>query len=257
MNELRVLILIPARYASSRFPGKPLAKISKKSMIQRVYENCLGIKDQLKNSVVCVVTDDERIEEHVLDFGGEVVRVDDDVASGSERIALALERFYSDTDWDFVVNVQGDEPLIESDLLSRLASYHEQSSFDIATVVKPFHGHEAEHIDANKVKAIYSPINGQCLYFSRAELPFYRDSVDIKDWFLHIGIYSYRPEVLKKFCKLSPSRYELIEKLEQLRALENGFTMGAVTTDMTLMGVDVPEDIEKLEGVLRERKIKS
>ncbi len=257
LNELRVLVLIPARYASSRFPGKPLAKISKKSMIQRVYENCLGIKDQLEHSVVSVVTDDSRIEDHVKGFGGEVVRVDDDVASGSERIALALERFYSNQEWDFVINVQGDEPLIESNLLSRLAEYHSNSRFDLATVVKPFSGHEEEHSDSNKVKAIYSPVKGQCLYFSRAKLPYYRDDVKAQDWFLHIGIYSFRPKALKEFCKLEGSYYENIEKLEQLRALENGYTIGAVTTDMTLMGVDVPEDIAKLEGVLREREIKS
>ncbi len=257
MNELRVLVLIPARYASSRFPGKPLAKISKKSMIQRVYENCLGIKNQLKNSVVSVVTDDSRIEDHIKSFGGEVVRVDDDVASGSERIALALERFYSDREWDFIINVQGDEPLIESDLLSRLARYHSESDFDMATVVKPFSGNETEHSDANKVKAIYSPVRGQCLYFSRARLPYYRDQVEAQDWFLHIGIYSFKPNILKDFCKLPLSHYENIEKLEQLRALENGYTIGAIKTEMTLMGVDVPDDIKKLEGVLREREIES
>lgn len=255
MNELRVLVLIPARYASSRFPGKPLAKISKKSMIQRVYENCLGIKDQVKNSVVSVVTDDSRIEDHVKSFGGEVVRIDDDVASGSERIALALERYYSTENWDFIVNVQGDEPLIESDLLARLVKYHSGNKFDMATVVKPYSANEIDHVDANKVKAIYSPINGQCLYFSRARLPYYREEKQEQDWFLHIGIYSFRPSVLKEFCKLPMSYYENIEKLEQLRALENGYTIGAVKTEMTLMGVDVPEDIEKLEGVLREREI--
>ncbi|OUR96537.1 3-deoxy-D-manno-octulosonate cytidylyltransferase [Halobacteriovorax marinus] len=252
MNNLRVLVLIPARYASSRFPGKPLAVISKKSMIQRVYDNCSKIKNDLSSSTVCVVTDDQRIEDHVLSFGGKVVRVDDDVPSGSERIALALTRFFSNEKWDLVINVQGDEPLIESDLLFRLARFHSQSSFDMATVVKPFVGFPDEHLDPNKVKAIYSPIKGQCLYFSRSRLPFYRDETEQQKWHLHIGIYSFRPSVLNDFCNLADSYYENIEKLEQLRALENGYTIGAIETDMTLMGVDVPEDIEKLEGVLGE-----
>lgn len=252
MNNLRVLVLIPARYASSRFPGKPLAVISKKSMIQRVYDNCSKINADLPGSLVSVVTDDDRIEKHVLGFGGNVVRVDDDVPSGSERIALALERFYSDQEWDLVINVQGDEPLIESDLLFRLASYHSSSRFDMTTVVKPFSGFTDEHKDPNKVKAIFSPIKGQCLYFSRARLPYYREEKQEQSWHLHIGIYSFRPKVLKEFCKLSDSYYENIEKLEQLRALENGYTIGAIETEMTLMGVDVPSDIEKLEGVLGE-----
>jgi 3-deoxy-manno-octulosonate cytidylyltransferase (CMP-KDO synthetase) len=256
LNDLRVLVLIPARYASTRFPGKPLALISKKSMIQRVFENCSLIKNELKNSVISVVTDDERIESHVLSFGGEVVRVDDDVPSGSERIALALERFYSDREWDVVINVQGDEPLIESDLLSRLAKYHHESDFDMATVVKPQQMNE-EFNDPNKVKAIYSPIKGQCLYFSRSSVPFDREGSSQKEWHLHIGIYSFTPNTLKSICKLSGSYYESIEKLEQLRALENGYTIGAITTDMTLMGVDVPEDIEKLEGVLCDREKES
>jgi 3-deoxy-manno-octulosonate cytidylyltransferase (CMP-KDO synthetase) len=257
LNDLRVLVLIPARYASTRFPGKPLALISKKSMIQRVYENCSSIKTELKNSVICVVTDDQRIEDHVKSFNGEVVRIDDDVPSGSERIALALERYYSDVQWDLVINVQGDEPLIESNLLSRLATYHSKSSFDMATVVKPQKTDHADFIDPNKVKALYSPLKGQCLYFSRASVPFDRDTKEVRDWFLHIGIYSFRPSVLKDFCKLESSYFEEREKLEQLRALENGYTIGAITTDMTLMGVDVPEDIEKLEGVLCDREKES
>ncbi|WP_164848215.1 3-deoxy-manno-octulosonate cytidylyltransferase [Halobacteriovorax sp. HLS] len=252
MNDLRVLVLIPARYASTRFPGKPLALISKKSMIQRVYENCSLIKDQLKNSVVSVVTDNDQIEEHVNSFGGRVVRVDDDVPSGSERIALALRRHFSHQKWDLVINVQGDEPLIESDLLCRLSKYHANSDFDIATVVKPHFNNRADFQDKNKVKAIYSPIKGQCLYFSRQSIPMDRDGDSNGQWFLHIGIYSYRPEVLEDFCNLESSYYEKREKLEQLRALENGYTIGAITTDMTLMGVDTPEDIEKLEGVLSD-----
>lgn len=256
MNDLRVLVLIPARYASTRFPGKPLALISKKSMIQRVYENCSKIKTELINSTIAVVTDDDRIENHVQEFGGEVVRVDDDVPSGSERIALALERFYSDKTWDIVINVQGDEPLIESDLLSRLARYHHQSRFDMATVVKPQEINE-DFRDPNKVKAVYSPLKGQCLYFSRASVPFDRDEAQSENWFLHIGIYSFRPQTLKEICTLESSFYEKREKLEQLRALENGYTIGAITTEMTLMGVDVPEDIEKLEGVLCDREKES
>lgn len=255
MDKKRVLTLIPARFASSRFPGKPLALISKKSMIQRVYENCAKAQASDIDFVTAVVTDDDRIEEHVKEFDGVVVRVDDDVVSGSERISLAYERFYADQSFDLIINVQGDEPLLKSSLIEDLAKFHLESSYEVTTVVKKENGLVGDFLDPNKVKVIYTPEIGKCLYFSRASIPFDRDATNEKThWYLHVGVYSYRPECLKKFCQAPPSRFEMLEKLEQLRALELGMNIGAIETDMTLLGVDTPEDIERLEGVLREQE---
>lgn len=250
MKKDKVLILIPARFASTRFPGKPLAKITSinQTMIQRVYQNCAAT-----GFTTCVVTDNEAIEHHVLAFGGLVKRVDDDVPSGSERILLAYQRYFAHDDYDLIINVQGDEPLLQADELNRLANFHYHSHFDIATLVRPMAGFKGDFHDPNRVKVIYSAQQGICHYFSRASIPFVRDnSVDLaqEEWFLHIGVYSYRPNALQAFGKESCSYYESLEKLEQLRALEMGLRIGAVTTNRQLIGVDTPEDLIKLEGVL-------
>ncbi len=252
MKQQRVIILIPARYASSRFPGKPLVSISGKSMIQRVWENCQKTVIDGFDIEAHVVTDDDRIEEHVNAFGGNVCRVDDDVPSGSERISLALDRHFSNQLWDLVVNVQGDEPLLKSSLLERLISFHLKSEFEIATVVKPYQSRGEEFFDANKVKVVFSKESGKCHYFSRAPIPFDRDGDANSGWHLHIGIYSYRPAALKLFCQSTEGHLEKLEKLEQLRALGLGMSLGAIESEELLIGVDVPEDIRKLEGVIGE-----
>ncbi len=250
MKKDKVLILIPARFASTRFPGKPLAKIVSvnQTMIQRVYQNCVAT-----GFTTCVVTDNEAIEHHVASFGGLVKRVDDDVPSGSERILLAYQRYFAHENYDLVINVQGDEPLLQADELNRLANFHFHSHFDIATLVRPMSGFDGDFRDPNRVKVIYSTAQGICHYFSRAPIPFVRDhAVDLarEEWFLHIGVYSYRPQALISFGKETCSYYESLEKLEQLRALEMGLHIGAVTTNRLLIGVDTPEDLVKLEGVL-------
>lgn len=246
--DQNTLVLIPSRFASTRFPGKPLALISGKPMIQRVYEGCKN----LKNATVCVVTDNDQIEECVKKFGGNVVRVDDDVVSGSERIYLAYKRYYGDKNFKFIVNVQGDEPLIQSNLLDNLIEYHNNSNFDVATVVKPISQAEETFNDANKVKAIYVKNDGRCHYFTRASAPYNRAKDEMAMWYLHIGIYSYRPLALEKFCQLEQSENEKLECLEQLRLIDNGFSIGAITTTNSLAGVDTPEDISYIEGVLGE-----
>lgn len=254
MADKRVLVLIPARYASSRFPGKPLTLLKGKSMIQRVFENCSeanalqGMSNL--NFSVAVVTDDQRIEDHVLSFGGEVVRVDDPVESGTERINLAWQRFYHKDNFDLLINVQGDEPLLNGQDLVDIALFHLNSEFDIATLVKEEKDWN-DFADPNRVKAVLGTGN-KCLYFSRAKVPFNRDEdLDGRTWLLHVGVYSYLPEALKKFCAYPMSQLEKIEKLEQLRALENNLTIGAMKTIKTFMGVDTPEDVHKLEGVLK------
>ena len=242
-----VVVLIPARFGSSRFPGKPLALIAGRSMIERVYTNC-----KASGFETAVVTDNEEIETHVKSFGGIVLRVDDDVPSGSERIALAYQRFFEKTKADLVINVQGDEPLLQGDVLKELAEFHLKSSYPITTLLRARKVSEEDFKNPNVVKAIWSEPTKQCLYFSRQSLPYDRDGGRDYNWYQHIGVYSYRPEALLAFVKMPMSKLEDLEKLEQLRALENGYSLGAILTTQKLMGVDVPEDIKKVEGVLGE-----
>ncbi len=240
-----VVILIPARFGSSRFPGKPLAMISGKSMIERVFTNC-----QVSGFKTAVVTDNDQIENHVKAFGGTVLRVDDDVPSGSERIALAYKRFFAEEKADLVINVQGDEPLLKGEVLKELAEFHLNSKYSITTLLRERKSSEEDFNNPNVVKAVWSDNSKQCLYFSRQSLPFDRDGGKVYSWYQHIGVYSYRPEALLDFVKLPMSPLEDLEKLEQLRALENGYSLGAILTGQMLMGVDVPEDIKKVEGAL-------
>lgn len=242
--RLRALVLIPARYASTRFPGKPLVPLLGKPMIQRVWENVAHFFD------AAVVTDDDRIEEAVKAFGGQVVRVDDDVESGTLRIGLAYERHFADKEYDFILNVQGDEPLLGGTDLERLVQFHASSPYAVTTLVKKETDSE-EFKNPNRVKAVFSETNGECHYFSRSPVPHDRDGGD-PAWWLHVGVYSYRPESLKQACALPASALEKREKLEQLRVLENGMRIGAVETKSILLGVDVPSDVSKVEERLRE-----
>ncbi len=243
MNSQKAIILIPARYDSSRFPGKPLALLKNKSMIQRVFENL-----SRGSEFVAVVTDDDRIETAVKEFGGNVVRVDDDVPSGSERIKLAYERYFSKDEYALIVNVQGDEPLLKYESVQSLIDFHLKSEFDIGTLVRKRSTDEDDFQNSNCVKAIYNPENGKCLSFSRASVPFQRNPQN--EWFHHLGVYSYRPESLRRFCNFPQSYHEKVEGLEQLRALENGLTIGARAVSENLIGVDTPEDIKRVEELL-------
>lgn len=257
MSKKSVLILIPARFASSRFPGKPLAIIAGKTMISRVLENCSKTSHPEIAFHAYVVTDSKEVEEHVRTISDKVVRVDDDVISGTLRIELAYNRFFKDKNYDLVINVQGDEPLLEGSDLARLAEFHLNKPYDITTLVKKQMGFGSVFQDANKVKVAMSELTGAAFYFSRAGIPFKRDSsVDEKNdyWFLHIGVYSYRPSALGRFAVGSVSRLEDLEKLEQLRALEMGMTIGALETNSIVMGVDHPSDVLKVEEVLHGRK---
>ena len=257
MSKNSVLILIPARFASTRFPGKPLAMIAGKTMIARVFENCAQSNHPNISFEAFVVTDSDEVETHIKSFSKNVVRVDDDVISGTLRIELAYNRFFKDKNYDLVINVQGDEPLLEGSDLVRLAEFHLKKSYDITTLVKKNQNFDSTFLDPNKVKVAMSEFTGSAFYFSRAPIPFKRDSSGDKDndyWFLHIGVYSYRPHALSAFAKAPVSRLEDLEKLEQLRALEMGMTIGALETKSTVMGVDHPEDIKKVEEVLRGGK---
>ena len=252
MSNHKVLILIPSRYASSRFPGKPLADLDGKSLIQRVFENCSKANNFSGTFTfeTYVVTDNDEIEEHVKSFGGNIIRVDDAVETGSERVYLAYERNFKDKNFDLIINVQGDEPLLTGDLISTLAEFHLSSRFDIGTLLKANQHRDHDFEDPNKVKVAFSNQTRQCFYFSRAPIPFSRDKI-LKEvpWYLHIGIYSYKPQALEDFSKASVTYNENLEKLEQLRALEIGLTIGAIDTDKFLHGVDIPDDLEELAGV--------
>lgn len=237
-----VLILIPARYDSSRFQGKPLSLIKNKSMIRWVAENMKETQFDY-----AVVTDDQRIEDEVKSFHGNVVRVDDLVPSGTERIAIAFERYYKNKQYDFVINVQGDEPLLKKEAILSLVDFHSRQSFDIATLVRRREW-DADFSRPDVVKAVVTQ-GHQCLYFSRASIPYSREQKPI-DWFQHVGVYSYKPEALLKFVKFPMSTLEDTEKLEQLRALENGLRIGAIEFNGNLVGVDSPEDIQKVEQFL-------
>ena len=244
----KVLILIPARFSSTRFPGKPLALISGVPMINRVYQTlnkkfCEGVETK-----VCVVTDHSDIQKTVQESGGLAVMVADETESGTERIQLAYERHFSDDQYDLIINVQGDEPLIDKTIIERLIHFHLNSSFDITTMVRAEEGIAEE---PNIVKAIWCEGSGRGLYFSRAAVPFGRNN-PVKKHFAHVGVYSFRPKALNDFCQFSVGQYEKTEGLEQLRALENGQTIGAIKITEKLLGVDCPEDIQKVEELLNE-----
>jgi 3-deoxy-manno-octulosonate cytidylyltransferase (CMP-KDO synthetase) len=246
-----ILILIPARYHSSRFPGKPLAKISGKSLIERVYQNCKATGFDL-----AVVTDSDKIEDHVKNFNGNVVRIDDDVSSGTERINLAYQRNFEDKNYKLIINVQGDEPLIKCEELLKLGKFHlDNPNFDITTLVKKHSKANSDFENPNIVKVIHNNSDNRCHYFSRAPIPYDRDqNGDDFYWLQHIGIYCYKYSSLAKFSIAPPTYNEGIEKLEQLRALEYGMLIGAIETKLNLIGVDTPEDIFKVEGVLNEQE---
>ncbi len=273
MEVRKVLILIPARFASTRFPGKPLVMLGKKSMVQRVFENCLKVQemanlegpsqvsnetskvDPLKIEVSpYVITDDDRIQEHVLGFGGKVMRVDDEVLTGTERIELAYKRYFKDQPYDLVINVQGDEPLLGPQDILKSIQFHLDAPWDIVTMVKRKLNHDQEFLNPNRVKAIYSEKSGECHFFTRAPMPHKRAINKEDKWFLHIGFYSYKPSALEGFCAAPPSQYELYEGLEQLRAIEHGLRIGAIEVNSELIGIDTPEDVSIVEGVLSEQE---
>lgn len=236
----RTAILIPARYQSSRFPGKPLSKILGKTMIEWVYNVASEVTD-----LAYVVTDHDGIEKEVNNFRGKVLRVDDETASGSERIYLAWERFLRDQEIEFIINLQGDEPLMQPSLLKALIEFHSKNTFDITTLFKMRNDKEARQ-NENVVKVKWDKTSHECLDFSRQAF-----SMGEEQWQQHIGIYSYRPQALEKFCKAGPSEREQSERLEQLRAYSLDLSIGAVETDQDLYGVDTPEDIIKVEKHLR------
>ena len=242
---IRALILIPARYASTRFPGKPLAEIGGKPMIQHVVEKAKTVTEH-----VYVATDDERIRKCVEGFGGYAVMTSAEHRSGTDRCFEAFQKVVKSTGktFDVVVNIQGDEPFIRSEQICYLTSCFEDPEVQIATLGKKFENNN-DIFDPNKVKVVFSA-QGTALYFSRSAIPFCR-GVEQSEWgattsfYKHVGMYAYRPQVLKEITALPPGLLEKAESLEQLRWLENGYKIAVRVTEHESIGIDTPEDLQK------------
>lgn len=247
---MKFIGLIPARYASTRFPGKPLALLAGKPVIQHVYEQAAKVLD-----AVYVATDDERIYNKVLEFGGKVVMTSIEHHSGTDRIEEALEKIGGN--FDVVVNIQGDEPFIAQSQIETLCHCFEDEATQIATLGKPFECIEAVE-NPNSPKIVVDN-RGYAMYFSRSIIPFVR-GVERQEWlkkypFLkHLGIYAYRTEVLKAITRLPQSSLELAESLEQLRWLENGYRIKVGITNVETVGIDTPEDLQRAEDFIRSRQ---
>lgn len=246
MKNMKFLGIIPARYASTRFPAKPLALLGGKTVIQRVYEQVAGVLDD-----AYVATDDERIEAVVKAFGGKVVMTSVNHKSGTDRCYEACCKIGGD--FDVVVNIQGDEPFIQPSQLMAVKACFEDETTQIATLVKPFSVKDTFAMleNVNSPKVVLNK-NMNALYFSRSIIPFQRNA-DKNDWlknhiyYKHIGLYAYRTEVLKEITALPQSSLELAESLEQLRWLENGYTIKVGISEVETIGIDTPQDLEEAE----------
>lgn len=244
---MRFIALIPARFASTRFPGKPLAMLGGKSVIQRVYEQVSRVVDE-----TYVATDDKRIYDAVEAFGGKVVMTRSDHKSGTDRIEEAAEKIGGD--FDVVVNVQGDEPFIQASQIETVCHCFDDPTTQIATLGKPF-GNDMDAIGNPNSPKIVVDKKGFALYFSRSIIPFVR-GVDSEEWpsaypFLkHLGLYAYRREVLREVTQLPQGVLEKAESLEQLRWLENGYKIRVGLTDIETVGIDTPADLERAEKFL-------
>lgn len=240
----KIIGLIPARFASTRFPGKPLVDIKGKTMIQRVYEQA---KKSKSLSDVIVATDDERISNAVAQFGGKACMTSADHPSGTDRCMEVVERMNLQA--DAVVNIQGDEPFIDPGQIDLLCSCFNDERTELATLIKKISSEEIL-FSPNSPKVI-TDISGFALYFSRHPIPYLR-GVDENEWLLrhtyfqHIGIYGYRLDILRKVTELKQSSLEKAESLEQLRWLENGFKIKTAITTFETIAIDTPQDLEKV-----------
>ena len=250
---MKFIGIIPARYASTRFPAKPLAILGGKPVIQRVYEQVAGILDD-----AYVATDDERIEAAVKAFGGKVVMTSVNHKSGTDRCYEAFQKVGEG--FDVIVNIQGDEPFIQRSQLEAIKACFEDDTTQIATLVKPFvptDGFDALE-NVNSPKVVVNQMM-QALYFSRSIIPYQRNK-DKQEWlaghtyYKHIGLYAYRASVLKEITALPQSSLELAESLEQLRWLENGYTIKVGISEVETIGIDTPQDLARAEQFLLEQK---
>lgn len=246
---MKFIGIIPARYASTRFPGKPLAMLGGRTVIQRVYEQASAVLEE-----AYVATDDERIFKAVEEFGGQVVMTRQDHKSGTDRIEEAAEKI--GTQADVIINIQGDEPFIQKSQIETLKSLFENPDTQIGTLGKKFESIEAV-TNPNSPK-IVTDKNGFALYFSRSVIPYIRGK-EQAEWlqyfpFLkHLGLYAYRRDVLRQITQLPQSQLEMAESLEQLRWLENGYRIRVGLTDVETVGIDTPDDLRRAEEFLKMR----
>lgn len=246
---MKFIGIIPARYASTRFPGKPLALLGGKPVIQHVYEKVAAVLE-----AAYVATDDERIYDVVKSFGGQVVMTRTDHKSGTDRIEEAIEKIGGK--WDVVVNVQGDEPFVAKSQLDTICHCFDDPTTQIATLGKPFESMEAVQ-NPNSPKIVVDNM-GFAMYFSRSVIPYVRGK-EKSSWLTHypflkhLGIYAYRKDVLRQVTQLPQSSLEIAESLEQLRWLQNGFKIKVGTTDVETVGIDTPQDLERAEEFLKTK----
>lgn len=239
-----IVAIIPARYASTRFPGKPLVEIEGKTMLQRVYEQ---VSQSKLVSKVVVATDDQRIYDHVISFAGNAVMTASDHPSGTDRCWDALQQL--EEKYKYVINVQGDEPFIEPEQIDELATVLQDGTTELATQMIAVDSYEML-FDKGEAKIVLNT-NNEALYFSRMAIPFIK-GVEEKDWhkhhnyFRHVGMYAYRTDILEEITKLPVSPLEKAESLEQLRWLENGYSIKCVLTTFDSHCIDTPQDIEKV-----------
>lgn len=244
---MKFIGIIPARYASTRFPGKPLALLGGKPVIQHVYEKVAAVLE-----AAYVATDDERIYDVVKSFGGQVVMTRTDHKSGTDRIEEAIEKIGGE--WDVVVNVQGDEPFVAKNQLDTICHCFDDPTTQIATLGKPFESMEAVQ-NPNSPKIVVDNM-GFAMYFSRSVIPYVRGK-EMSSWLTHypflkhLGIYAYRKDVMRQVTQLPQSSLEIAESLEQLRWLQNGFKIKVGTTDVETVGIDTPQDLERAEEFLK------
>ena len=242
---MKKIIVIPARYESTRLPGKPLLEVSAKSLVQLVYER--ASESRLADSVI-VATDDRRIMDAALSFGAEAVMTSPSCKSGTDRVFEAVK----DTDFDLIINVQGDEPFIRPDMIDLLFSVMENESLDVATLCAPV-ADDNEYSNPNTVKVVLDK-NGFALYFSRSPIPYVRNGDTRSMLYKHIGVYGFKREFLQQFVSMQKSRLEETESLEQLRILENGYRIKVLTTHYDGFGIDTREDLQRARLIL-DRKV--
>jgi 3-deoxy-manno-octulosonate cytidylyltransferase (CMP-KDO synthetase) len=246
---MKILGVIPARYGSSRFPGKPLTDIQGKPMIQRVYEQA---KKCILLDHLIVATDDERISDCITSFGGNVMMTPVSLNSGTERCNAVLQQLSGKEDFDVVINIQGDEPFIDPEQISQLAGCFLSEKIVIGTLVKKII-HPDELGNPNVVKVVFDR-NNRALYFSRHAIPFSRGE-DLQNWlegagyYKHIGIYGYRTGLLDILTRLPATPLEMAESLEQLRWLEHGYPVHVRETDFESIAIDTPGDLLKITNI--------
>ena len=239
---MHIACIIPARYGSTRLPGKPLAMIGDKPMIQHVYEQ---VSKAMEIEQVIVATDDQRVYDAVVAFGGQAMMTRPDHLTGTDRLA---EVAATHTEIDVIINVQGDEPLIDASVIDALArEFKEDSSLQMGTVGCPLL--EEEYNEPSAVKVIVNRL-GNAMYFSRSLIPYPRNAF-VQPPLKHVGMYGYQRQFLLNYAKMEPTPAELTESLEQLRALENGYTIRVITTDQRFVGVDTPEDLDRVNEIFR------